>query len=77
MGTVHRIELQIQCSINLYKSIASKKIQSVMNFINTKKAFKKLYMFYFETFRIILNPSSVKKLKQHLAMSAIQNHKAL
>jgi len=30
-------------------------------FINTKKAFKKLYMFYFETFRIILNPSSVKK----------------
>jgi len=34
-------------------------------------------MFYFETFRIILNPSSVKKIKQHLAMSAIQNHKAL
>ena len=34
-------------------------------------------MFYFETFRIILNPSSVKKVKQHLAMSAIQNHKAL
>ena len=31
------------------------------SFINTKKAFKKLYMFYFETFRIILNPSSVKK----------------
>jgi len=31
------------------------------NFINTKKAFKKLYMFYFETFRIILNPFSVKK----------------
>jgi len=30
-------------------------------FINTKKAFKKLYMFYFETFRIILDPSSVKK----------------
>jgi len=27
-------------------------------FFNTKKAFKKLYMFYFETFRIILNPSS-------------------
>jgi len=34
-------------------------------------------VFYFETFRIILNPSSVKKLKQHLAMSAIPNHKAL
>jgi len=34
-------------------------------------------MFYFETFRIILNPSSVKKIKQILAMSAIQNHKAL
>jgi len=34
-------------------------------------------MFYFETFRIILNPSSVKKIKQNLAMSAIQNHKAL
>jgi len=30
-------------------------------FINTKKAFKKLYMFYFKTFRIILKPSSVKK----------------
>ena len=29
--------------------------------INTKKAFKKIYMFYFETFWIILNPSSVKK----------------
>jgi len=26
----------------------------------TLKAFKKLYVFYFETFRIILNPSSVK-----------------
>jgi len=37
-----------------FKGIAKK-------FINTKKAFKKLYMFYFETFRIILNPSSVKK----------------
>jgi len=33
--------------------------QSTSNaFINTKKAFKKLSMFYFETFRIILNPSS-------------------
>jgi len=31
------------------------------DFINIKKAFKKLYMFYFEMFRIILNPSSVKK----------------
>jgi len=29
------------------------------SFINTKKALKKLYMFYFETFRIIPNPSSV------------------
>jgi len=36
-------------------------------------AFKKLYMFYFETFRIILNPSAVKKIKQHLGMLAIQN----
>jgi len=26
-----------------------------------KNAFKKLYMFYFETFQIILNPTSVKK----------------
>jgi len=34
-------------------------------------------MFYFETYGIYLNPSSVKKLKQHMAMSAIQNHKAL
>ena len=33
--------------------------QSTSNaFINTKKAFKKLSMFYFETFRIIFNPSS-------------------
>jgi len=32
-------------------------------------------MFYFETFRIILNPSSVQKITQLLAMSAIQNHK--
>ena len=31
------------------------------DFINTKKAFKKTIHFYFETFRIILNPSSVKK----------------
>jgi len=37
-----------------------------------KKAFKKLCTFYFETFRIILNPSSVKKIKQHLARLAIQ-----
>jgi len=36
------------------------------DYINTKKAFKKLYMFYFETFRIILNPSSVKKNKATL-----------
>ena len=34
-------------------------------------------MFYFEMFWIILNPSSIKKMKQHLAMLAIQNHKAL
>jgi len=35
-------------------------------FFNTKKAFKKLYMFYFETFRIILNPYSVRKwIKNH------------
>jgi len=32
-----------------------------LDLINTKKAFKKLYMFYFKTFRIILNLSSVKK----------------
>ena len=31
-----------------------------------KKPSKKLYMFYFETFRIILNPSSVKKMKQRI-----------
>jgi len=36
------------------------------NFISTKKAFKKLCMFYFETFWIILNPSSVKKYKTTL-----------
>jgi len=36
------------------------------SFINNKKAFKKLYMFHFETFRIILNPSSVKKNKATL-----------
>jgi len=34
-------------------------------------------MFYFETFQYVLNPSSVKKIKQHLAMSAIQNQEAL
>jgi len=33
----------------------------ISGFINTKKAFNKLYMFYFKMFRIILNPSSVKK----------------
>jgi len=49
----------------------------MQNIVNSKKAFKKLYMFYFETFRIILNPPTVKKLKQLLAMSAVQNHKAL
>jgi len=40
---------------------AKSRNNQVIIFINTKKAFKKLYMFYFETFRIILNPSSVKK----------------
>jgi len=34
-------------------------------------------MFYFEMFRIVLYASSVKKIKQHLAMLAIQNDKAL
>jgi len=34
--------------------------------ISTKNAFKKLSMFYFETFWIILNPSSVKKYKATL-----------
>ena len=29
-------------------------------FINTIKTFIKIYMFYFETFQIILNSSSVK-----------------
>jgi len=37
------------------------------NFTNTKKAFKKLYMFYFETFRIILNPSSVRKIIRNVS----------
>jgi len=32
------------------------------DFINIKKNFKKLYMFYFETFWITLTPSSVKKI---------------
>jgi len=34
-------------------------------------------MFCFETLRIVLNPSSVKKMKQHLAMSAIKKQKVL
>jgi len=34
--------------------------------ISTKNAFKKLCMFYFETFWIILNPSSVTKYKATL-----------
>jgi len=37
--------------------------QNMLPLINTKKAFKKLYMFYFETFRIILTPSSVNGLR--------------
>ena len=43
-------------------------INNIIRFINAKKAFKKLYMFYFETFRIILNPSSVieKELRNFL-----------
>jgi len=57
--------------------LISLKIIAKNIFINTKKAFKKLNMFCFGTFRITLNPSSVKKIKQHLAMSAIQNNKAL
>jgi len=32
----------------------------------SKKTFKKLYMFYFETFQIILNPSSVGLFLIHL-----------
>jgi len=46
--------------MEIIKNFNIKKFDS---FINTKKAFKKLYMSYFETFRIILNPSSVKKNK--------------
>jgi len=58
-------------------SSKAKNAHPYQNFINTKKAFKKLYMLFFETFRIILNPSSVQKIKQHLAMLAIQNQKTL
>jgi len=43
------------------------------NFINAKKAFKKLYMFYFETFQIILNPPLVKKQK-HVVLLWQQKH---
>jgi len=32
----------------------------IAKFINTRKAFKIIYMFYFETFPIMLNPSSAK-----------------
>jgi len=42
-------------------SVTNEKLKQHFNFINTKKTFKKLYMFYFKTFRIILNPSSVRK----------------
>jgi len=35
--------------------------EKVTLFHHHKKKFNKLYVFYFETFRIILNPSSVKK----------------
>jgi len=34
--------------------------ENINSFVNTKKAFKELYMFYFETFRIILNPLQSK-----------------
>jgi len=34
-------------------------------FINTKKAFKMLYMFYFQMFQNSLNTSLVKKMQQH------------
>jgi len=34
--------------------MVTKRLSECNSFINTKKAFKKLYMFYFETFRIIL-----------------------
>ena len=57
--------------------IEAKNWDRLSSFINTKKAFNKLYMFYFETFRIIPNPSSVNKIKQHLAMLAIQNRYTL
>jgi len=45
---------------------------TLYSFINTKKAFKKLYMFYFETFRIILNPSSVKNPSSVDTLSFLQ-----
>ena len=40
---------------------------------STLKNPSKTIHFYFETFRIIINPSSVKKIKQHLAMLSVQN----
>jgi len=42
-----------------------------------KKPSKNYTCFILRHFGLFFNPSSVKKLKQHLVMSAIQNHKAL
>jgi len=50
------------CALATFQNIwKTRKQRALVWIINTKKASKKLCMFYFEMFRIILNPSSVKK----------------
>jgi len=47
--------------MNTFLSFGAQNWDRLHSFMSTKKAFKKLYIFYFGTFRFILNPSSVKK----------------
>jgi len=65
-NSIHVWNPPFLCILQEYSPLSTDFVKEILkcskNFINTKKAFKKLYMFYFETFRIILNPSSVKKI---------------
>jgi len=45
--------------------------------LTLKKLSKNYICFILRRFGLFFNPSSVKKIKHHLAMSGIQNHKAL
>jgi len=65
------------CLLKLSEKFGASNWDRLNSFISTKRAFKKPCVFYLETFGIMLSSITSRKIKQHLAMLAIQIQKAL